>query len=192
MPTETNQLTPTDIVLTPSETVLLNAKKFANEKPVSKKQAIIVMLLLPVFAAGAAFWSFLYWETIQEIKQSQSWPTTNTGVVVLSEVIRVSEHDNYEFKIKYQYTNASGQLDSGNTVYSGHILSATSLDDVNELQQKYPVGKKVLVHYSPSNDQSLLETDIKKSVVIFFLLGVFICLMLLIGFVSQLKIFLKK
>lgn len=192
MATENNQASFSDLPLSPSEIVLLNSEKFTSIKETSKYQAPIIMAVLILFAIGSAWWAIYQWGIIKEIKESQLWPTTNTGIVTYSEAVPQNGSDSYDFIINYRYTTAAGQTDSGNTVYNKHILSYLSSSSADALKEKYKEGATVKVHYLPPNNESLLETDIKKSVVIFCLSGIFLCLIFCIVFATQLKLFLKK
>jgi hypothetical protein len=192
MATETNQPSVPDFPLSPSEIVLLNSEKFATVKESNKNQSLIVMAFLLVFIIGSAWWAIYQWSIIKEIKQSQLWPTTDTGIVLSSEAVPQSESDFYDFNISYRFTTATGQVDSGYALQNEHLLSMLTASGAEELLDKYKIGSTVKVHYLPPNNESLLETDIKKSVVIFCLLGIFFCIIFSIGFVTQLKLFLKK
>ncbi|MDB6028714.1 MAG: hypothetical protein JWM68_4937 [Verrucomicrobiales bacterium] len=116
------------------------------------------------------------WTTIQSIR-SKYWPVTE-GVIQSANIQshKSSEGETtYSAAINYTY-QVNGKGYWGDKIAFGGRSS--SLDDVQAVLGRYPVGKKVPVHYSP-NDASVavLQTGIHGGTwLMFFLVTVFVVL----------------
>ncbi|MDB6057641.1 MAG: hypothetical protein JWO95_1485 [Verrucomicrobiales bacterium] len=90
--------------------------------------------------------------------RTYGWPVVD-GIVRTAEMKSRSSGEGgttYSPKISYEY-NAGESEFTGETIAFGMMSGSSSFDD----SRQYPVGKKVLVHYNPSNPaQAVLEPGI--------------------------------
>jgi len=130
-----------------------------------------------VVGAVVAFWGG---RGLLRARESVQWPVAH-GVVMESSVR--SSHSSkggttYHAAIRYEYT-VDGVVHSGDRVAYGDYGSSNS-SHARGVVNKYPVGKKVEVHYMPGNpDEALLEPGLQAQAffipafgVVFFLAGV--------------------
>ena len=114
--------------------------------------------------------------------RSEHWPVTD-GVILTAEVKAHSgKHgDTYSAEVTYSYrVNGSGY--TGKKLAIGQISSSSSY--AQGVLQRYPVGKKVSVHYSPGDPrEAVLETGIHG--------GIWICLGVGTAFVLAGALFLQ-
>ena len=90
---------------------------------------------------------------------SEQWPVTD-GVVLTAEMKSHSgEHgDTYSAAVTYEY-RVTGEKYTGNKIAIGSMSSSTSY--AQGILSRYPVGKQVVVHYSPEHPaEAVLETGI--------------------------------
>lgn len=128
-----------------------------------------------ILIGGAILYSGV--KSLFEANASKSWPTVQ-GKVISSSVDSKSSSKGgttYHAEVLYEY-RVGGETHSSNDVAYGSYGSSNP-SHARSIVNKYPAGKEVTVHYSPSNpSKSVLEAGISGQA--FFLPGfgaVFFC-----------------
>ncbi len=145
-----------------------------------------------------SFFLFRTWKNYKLARKTKNWPQT-TGTILKSEIVSFqsgsgkNRYTTYRPKIHYHYT-VDGQEHHSSQIFIGNMGDAgleVSQIDADEYVSKYPVGKQVMVYYSPSIYQSsdkekcsVLETGVNDNLHdLEFLSGLFVvggCAFLLI------------
>ena len=161
----------------------------------------IFILIIGVifFAVGAGFIYFKVWPDYQEAKESVRWPRV-TGTILSSKVIReqsastsTSERRRgkgyniiYRADISYSYV-VDGQQFQSSQIYSGSHGTSSGSEDAYRYISKYPVGKTVVVYYSPQDlANAVLEPGVNKTHYIFLGFGAIFAFIGLVVFLSGL------
>lgn len=121
------------------------------------------------------------WMMIKSLR-SEHWPVTD-GVMLSAEIKSHSgEHGNtYSAEVTYDY-HVGGVGYTGEKISIGQMSSSTSY--AQGILSRYPVGKKVFVHYSPADSsEAVLETGIHG--------GTWICIGLGLAFTLAGALFLQ-
>jgi hypothetical protein len=124
--------------------------------------SLFIIVGLVVMGAGV-------WMLIKSLR-SEQWPVTD-GVILTAEMKSHSgEHgDTYSANVTYDY-QVAGVKFIGKKISIGQMSSSTSY--AQEILNRYPVGKKVSVHYSPNDSsEAVLETGIHGGTWICFGVG---------------------
>jgi len=127
----------------------------------ARRQAgpIWLLILGTIFATVGYFVAFHFGKPIvNSARQSETWPTV-PGVIERSEVAtsRSKGKTMYDFDVSYAYT-VDGKAYHGSTVWFGGDYRSSSPGVARETVGRYPVGRKVEVHYDPKHpDASVLE-----------------------------------
>jgi hypothetical protein len=123
---------------------------------VMKAQQSIRFLRL-FFLFGVAMLGIAGWLVVQSLR-TYGWRVVD-GVIRTREIKAHSSGESgttYSPTISYEY-EAAGTGYSGETIAFGMMSSSSSYDDAN----KYPIDKKVLVHYNPADpSEAVLEPGI--------------------------------
>jgi hypothetical protein len=113
-----------------------------------------LFMLIGVVAIGCGAWTLL------RSLRCAHWPTTE-GVIESAEMGRQSSNDGgdtYSANITYEYHVADVHYESARLAFGA--MSA-SPEYAQGILNRYPVGKKVLVHYDPGHPElAVLETGI--------------------------------
>ena len=112
-----------------------------------------LFILIGLIAMGSGVW--MAFKSVS----SEQWPVTD-GVVLTAEMKSHSgEHgDTYSAAVTYEY-RVTGEKYTGNKIAIGSMSSSTSY--AQGILSRYPVGKQVVVHYSPEHPaEAVLETGI--------------------------------
>jgi len=120
------------------------------------------------FLLGIAMVCIGGWLVVQSLR-TYGWPVVD-GIIRTAEMKSRSSGEGgttWSPKITYDY-NAAGLEFTGETIAFGMMSGSSSFDD----SRIYPVGKKVLVHYNPSDPaQAVLEPGIHGGTWCFLALG---------------------
>jgi hypothetical protein len=123
-----------------------------------------LFIVIGLVAVGAGIW------TLTKSLRTEHWPVTD-GVILTAEIKSHSgEHgDTYSPEVTYSYrVNGTGY--TGKKIAIGQMSSSTGY--AQGVLQRYPVGQKVSVHYSPDDPaEAVLETGIHGGVWICFGVG---------------------
>lgn len=105
-----------------------------------------------LFAVGYGLLTFWGKPTLQNAKESTTWPTV-PGVVTESEVVshRSDDGTTYSAEVTYRYTVNEKEIHS-NTVWFGDNYSSSNRSQFVEIVNRYPVGKEVTVFYKPNDE----------------------------------------
>lgn len=160
----------------------------------------MVILFLIGSIGGVFFSGYNFYKQIE----SKFWQKTN-GNIVFSDFI-VQQHSNtgtgsfsitlkspllYAPNVVYQYNLGENKYQN-NRVTAGIGLLFHSKSYAEEMLNRYPVGKKVVVYYNPSNpNESVLEKDIVGFDVFMFLMS-FIFVIIAISIIFSARKDLKK
>jgi len=115
-----------------------------------------LFMVIGVIAIGCGAWTFL------RSLRCEHWPTTE-GVVEAAEIGVQSGSDSdsgdtYSANVSYNYQVAGIRYEGTRLAFGA--MSASS-DYAQGILSRYPVGKKVLVHYAPDHPElAVLETGI--------------------------------
>jgi len=125
---------------------------------------LVVLAFFVLGVIGVANW--LYW--LRKGRQSRNWPTV-PGTVVTSQLITRTDvrltmiralltTTLYGVKIRYRYTVDGRSLEGGRVGLTGGGLARS--DGAARIRlTKYPVGRRVTVHYQPNKpENAVLET----------------------------------
>ncbi|MBF0311986.1 MAG: DUF3592 domain-containing protein [Oligoflexia bacterium] len=140
---------------------------------------------------GSALVYYKAWPEYQNAKESLKWPTTE-GVILNSEITESKDKKNhrvYKPHISFSFEISGKQYTSAQIYIGSETSSSGSHSEANVYIRKYPVGKKVMVYYSPTeNGEALLEPGTKTGH--YLLLGIG-ALFGLVGFGITLSSLLK-
>ncbi len=123
-----------------------------------------LFIVVGLIAVGAGAWI-----TIKSLR-SEHWPVTD-GVILTAEMKSHSgeQGDTYSANVTYDY-QVAGVKYIGKEISIGQMSSSTGY--AQEILNRYPVGKKVSVHYSPADtSEAVLETGIHGGTWICFGVG---------------------
>jgi len=112
-----------------------------------------LFIVLGIIAIGAGVWMMI------GSLRSEQWPVTD-GIILSAEMKSHSgEHGNtYSAEVAYDY-QVGGVGYTGRKISIGQMSSSTGY--AQGILNRYPVGKKVSVHYSPADpEEAVLETGI--------------------------------
>jgi hypothetical protein len=134
------------------------ANEAAGESPERTPRGVRLFLWLfvvvGVIALGCGAWNF-----VQSLRCAH-WPVTE-GVIRSAEMERHSDSDGgdtYSASLSYDYQVAD--VSHTGTRWAFGAMSASS-DYARRILNRYPVGKRVTVHYAPDDpSQAVLETGV--------------------------------
>ena len=119
------------------------------------------------------------WELIKSLR-TKHWPVAE-GIVQSAEVRSGPDGDTYYAEVTYDY-RVNGVSYTGDKIAVGEM--STSAANAQGILNRYPVGKKVTVHYAPAHpSEAVLETSIHG--------GTWLCLGLGAGFILSGSMFLQ-
>jgi len=131
----------------------------------NKKQVVIFFLAMGLLITLGGL------KLISDARSNVSWPTAE-GVIIKSEKgserVRVGSSSYHDFAdIKYSF-NVQGEE------YTGFMISSRDFNEpIEKTLAKYPVGKKVLVHYNPEDPYvAYLETGASFQSYVGFFIGI--------------------
>jgi len=165
---------------------LLNATVFGKFKAQLTRYPIIIRLLIIIIILinlplVIFFWGLnKYYRFFKKGYSSRSWPTTE-GTINTSRVARMgtAAERSYKAIIKYSYS-VKGTRYYSDQIYIGSTGSSGMKWSANRTVGRYPVGKKAIVYYDPTNPaQAVLKPGIKWTLAIFLLMPSFLLLLLL-------------
>ena len=127
------------------------------------------------FVFGGLLFLFGTWKDYKLAKKSKSWQQT-TGTILKSEVVSSISGSGrrtrtvYHPEIHYKY-NVDKQEYHSSQIFIGSIGKVKSQSYANKYVSKYPVGKQLMIHYSPhiyqlpdKDKYSVLETGVNSTV----------------------------
>lgn len=129
-----------------------------------------------IFGAVGVALSLYGWRIVQNASMSKNWPTTQ-GEITASSVDESHDDDGTSYGANVQYTYvADDQRYSSSTVSFGQY-SSSNRNHAQEIVDRYPVGKLVIVSYDPNNPATaVLEPGRTTSSYFLFIMGVvFLC-----------------
>jgi hypothetical protein len=122
-----------------------------QQLPIYQLPIAVTLLLL-----GAALVGYTLWCLVVSFR-SRSWPEVAATVVSARVVENRDEGTRYEFQMSYRYSIDGREFTSSRVRIGGQILSG-SPGSPNKQMSAYPPGKKIRVHYCPTNPSlSVLE-----------------------------------
>ncbi len=119
-----------------------------------------------------AIWK--YWSLTQKVKEAEKWPQAD-GEIISSEIRSGAsgtyDNPNTVFKADVVYSYEVGARERrNNKIVVGGQLELSWKSKAEALCRRYPVGKKVVVHYNPRKPaESLLE--LREELSRFYLVG---------------------
>ena len=133
------------------------------------RSAQLFCWLFVVIGLGIVSWGA--WTLIKSVRTTD-WPVTD-GVVQSAEIKRHSgdsnHGDTYSAEVTYTY-QVAGASYTGNKISIGQMSSSSGY--AQGILNRYPIGKKVPVHYAPADpEQAVLETGIHGGTWICFVVG---------------------
>jgi len=146
----------------------------------NKKQVVIFLLVMGLLLTLGGL------KLISDARSNVSWPTAE-GVITKSEKgserVSIGSSEYHDFPdIKYSF-KVQGEE------YTGFMISSRDFNEpIEKTLEKYPVGKKVIVHYNPKDPSvAYLETGASFQSYIGFFIGI---IFLITGI--SIAIFVKK
>jgi hypothetical protein len=114
--------------------------------------------------------------TIKTAQASVDWPTVD-GTIESSELKmeermeNQQQHTEYRAVIEYSYEVGGKRFRTNNVAFGA--LSSSSRSAIQEIVDRYPVGKRVTVHYDPqSAENAVLEPGASADAYMAFAAGV--------------------
>ena len=140
--------------------------KHSSSKKLGPVGSFVLGIICAAIGIGISY--KLGWKNYQEAKESVEWPQV-TGTVFHSKVTQRQTRDSegrsttsYKANIKYSYTVRGHQMSSSQIYVGSERISSSSYTGAYEYTEKYPVGKSVVVYYSPKvESNAVLEPGVK-------------------------------
>ena len=153
----------------------------------SSKVKLFLVVLASVgllITAGGGYFASRSW-------QARSWPTVE-GQITKSEVEReraigdTDEEVQYRAVVKYGFT-VDGRAYTGERIAFG-LGTSNRPSDARKIIDRYPAGRAVEIHYSPSDpSDAVLETNVGGFAIITLVVGPIILFAGVIGFIAEFR-----
>ncbi|HVU27426.1 MAG TPA: DUF3592 domain-containing protein [Verrucomicrobiae bacterium] len=137
------------------------------KKPLSNRGSLILAAILISLFFGIVPVGTGVWAMIKNV-QAEHWPITDGKIQTAQIVAHYGRHASVRYSPNVTYSYQVGDINLvGNKIayvtYGG--MSFSMRENAQIVLDRYPVGQKVSVHYSPDNpSDTVLETGIHSSV----------------------------